>query len=409
MMFEGYEDYDYRTDTCKKCNDLRFVNLASNGTRVDSVSHTGKYSLRVPGNATINSTIPIATYAQDTGLMRLSIKLDSTATIDTTVNGNGTGLKMEKFSCGRWEDKGYANVALDDGDLGGGCEHVFYQTRWTGKIQARYSGTYTFYIRYDDNFKLVVDNKTLFNQEGNSNYSKLYDAKAITLQAGKLYDISVVHGQNRHSAVALLYWQSDQQARELVPISQLYPPGTTSASTTIATDTAWCVVLNNVKSSKATLDRFSPLQGTKIVVSAWVKQQTPCISNTYEQVRMDLDFNSGSPSSFVLRPSGNIIEGWQRIEDTLTIPLTATSVTVRLKSTSSDAVYFDDIRMHPFNSNMKSFVYNPVNIRLMAELDENNYATFYEYDDEGTLIRVKKETERGIKTIRETRSALLKQ
>ena len=45
----------------------------------------------------------------------------------------------------------------------------------------------------------------------------------------------------------------------------------------------------------------------------------------------------------------------------------------------------------------------------MAELDENNYATFYEYDDDGTLIRVKKETERGIKTIKETRSALLKE
>jgi hypothetical protein len=54
-------------------------------------------------------------------------------------------------------------------------------------------------------------------------------------------------------------------------------------------------------------------------------------------------------------------------------------------------------------------VYSPVNLRLMAELDENNYATFYEYDDEGTLIRLKKETERGIKTIKETRSALLKE
>ena len=51
---------------------------------------------------------------------------------------------------------------------------------------------------------------------------------------------------------------------------------------------------------------------------------------------------------------------------------------------------------------------DPVNLRLMAELDENNYATFYEYDDDGTLVRLKKETERGIKTIKETRSALLK-
>jgi hypothetical protein len=134
----------------------------------------------------------------------------------------------------------------------------------------------------------------------------------------------------------------------------------------------------------------------------------PCVNGNYSNVSLELSFNNGTPSTFTLMPKGNIIEGWQRIEDTLTIPINATNVTIRFKSTSSDPVYFDDIRVHPFNSNLKSFVYNPINIRLMAELDENNYATFYEYDDDGTLIRVKKETERGIKTIKETRSALLK-
>jgi hypothetical protein len=45
----------------------------------------------------------------------------------------------------------------------------------------------------------------------------------------------------------------------------------------------------------------------------------------------------------------------------------------------------------------------------MADLDENNYTTFYEYDDDGTLIRVKRETERGIKTVKESRNALLRE
>ena len=57
---------------------------------------------------------------------------------------------------------------------------------------------------------------------------------------------------------------------------------------------------------------------------------------------------------------------------------------------------------------MKSFVYDPVSLRLMAELDANNYATFYEYDDQGNLIRVKKETERGIVTLKESRSVYTK-
>ena len=53
---------------------------------------------------------------------------------------------------------------------------------------------------------------------------------------------------------------------------------------------------------------------------------------------------------------------------------------------------------------MKSYVYDPSTQKLTAELDENNYATKYEYDDEGILIRVKKETTRGVMTIKESRN-----
>jgi hypothetical protein len=42
----------------------------------------------------------------------------------------------------------------------------------------------------------------------------------------------------------------------------------------------------------------------------------------------------------------------------------------------------------------------------MADLDENNYASFYEYDLEGNLARLKRETERGIMTIKETKSSI---
>ena len=52
---------------------------------------------------------------------------------------------------------------------------------------------------------------------------------------------------------------------------------------------------------------------------------------------------------------------------------------------------------------MMTHVYDKEDYRLMAELDENNYAIFYEYDEEGKLIRTKRETEKGIMTIEEKR------
>jgi hypothetical protein len=42
----------------------------------------------------------------------------------------------------------------------------------------------------------------------------------------------------------------------------------------------------------------------------------------------------------------------------------------------------------------------------MSTLDDNNFAVFFEYDEEGALVRKKVETERGIMTIEEKRNSL---
>ena len=170
---------------------------------------------------------------------------------------------------------------------------------------------------------------------------------------------------------------------------------------------------------------FSPIKGRKYFFSVWVKVDTAQQGTTpeavlasqpltYENVKAKIQFytlNNGAylSSPIELLPKGDIIEGWQRISGDFTIPNPASidiaSIKIELENTNqSYDAYFDDARMHPYNSSMKSFVYDSENYRLLSELDENNYATFYEYDNEGGLVRVKKETERGIMTIQETRS-----
>jgi hypothetical protein len=160
---------------------------------------------------------------------------------------------------------------------------------------------------------------------------------------------------------------------------------------------------------------FMPAPG-KYIVSGWVKEtggnQKITYSNSSIQVYID-----GIPApAQVFSPAGAIIDGWQRILGILTIfegtqsaNIIATAIKITLDCTNSQgSCYFDDIRFFPYNGNMKSFVYDEDTQRLMAELDENNYATFYEYDLEGGLVRVKKETEKGVFTIQETRSNTVK-
>lgn len=74
---------------------------------------------------------------------------------------------------------------------------------------------------------------------------------------------------------------------------------------------------------------------------------------------------------------------------------------VQVSFTFPAGQYYDDLRVYPSTSNVKTYVYHPYKTYLMAILDENNYATFYEYNNRNQLIRLKKETEKGIITITE--------
>ncbi len=119
----------------------------------------------------------------------------------------------------------------------------------------------------------------------------------------------------------------------------------------------------------------------------------------------------GLPISLQEFTRTQVVEGWQRVEMLLTLPPNTNgdlTLTFRHSGQTAGYAYIDDVRIHPFNSNMKSYVYDPVTLRLSAELDENNFATFYEYNQEGKLIRIKKETADGIVTLQETRENLRK-
>ncbi|MBO9730130.1 MAG: hypothetical protein J7623_15940 [Chitinophaga sp.] len=169
-------------------------------------------------------------------------------------------------------------------------------------------------------------------------------------------------------------------------------------------------VLQSVRVNRdVLLPIYSPVAGKKILFSAWVKQAQDCHCSNYENVNVTLFVGGPIRVTVAAKPTGAIIEGWQRYEEVIDVPVGSTAFSVVIATTNNTTAYFDDIRVHPYNANMKSYVYDPKNLRLMGELDENNFATFYEYDDDGTLTRVKKETERGVKTIKETRSALLKE
>lgn len=157
------------------------------------------------------------------------------------------------------------------------------------------------------------------------------------------------------------------------------------------------IICGELSDCENCIPKFQPVNN-KYVVSAWVKEENNPTATTYTNGQLKI--TSGT-NVYTFYGSGQIIDGWQRIEGTIQTDNVG-NLKTELISTSGN-VYFDDIRVFPYAGSMMTYVYDPKTMRLVAELDERNYAKIYEYDEEGKLIRVKKETEKGIMTIQENR------
>lgn len=101
------------------------------------------------------------------------------------------------------------------------------------------------------------------------------------------------------------------------------------------------------------------------------------------------------------------IDGWNLHYISFKSPSPASDLKIIFEdNTPGDPSYIDDFRMQPFQSSMSCYVYDRHSFRLLATLDERNYAEIYIYDEENNLIKVNRETEQGIITVQESRSNL---
>lgn len=154
---------------------------------------------------------------------------------------------------------------------------------------------------------------------------------------------------------------------------------------------------------------FQLEKGKKYIISYWVKDAPNGLNqffSFFDRGYIDVGFDCkalNSVKSNIVK--GNPIEGWERDFFEFEIPQNANLFKL-IFMPNSNGSYFDDIRIFPSDGNMKSYIYDPITLRFTAELDENNFATFYDYDEQGQLIRIRKETDRGIMTIKESRTSL---
>ena len=167
------------------------------------------------------------------------------------------------------------------------------------------------------------------------------------------------------------------------------------------------------KTLTATLPELRLNKTKQYSFSAWIKMPSninvPLASYSFSGIKFSdaktTGFWQDGKGDIVALPVGEIIEGWQKVEATITVPANVAD-NEQLQITilnPAPAVRIDDIRVCPLKSAVKTYVYNPDNFRLVAELDNNNFATFYYYDSQGSLHLTKVETSEGVMTVSESR------
>ena len=145
---------------------------------------------------------------------------------------------------------------------------------------------------------------------------------------------------------------------------------------------------------------FKPTVDMKYVISAWVRDDADPLLVNFNDPAIQV-------GATTFHTSGNIIDGWQRIHGEFMIPATASSMNISfIKGTGT--TWFDDIRIFPFDTKMITHVYDGNTQKLTFTSDENNYFTKYNYDVADNLESINKETEKGVQTVKEARSSIVK-
>jgi hypothetical protein len=95
-----------------------------------------------------------------------------------------------------------------------------FSVRWTGQVQPKYSGIYTFYTVSDDGIRLSVNGQQIINNW--TDHAPTENSGTISLVAGQKYSIQMDFYENGGGAVAKLLWSSANDPKAVVPQSQLY-------------------------------------------------------------------------------------------------------------------------------------------------------------------------------------------
>ncbi|HEU4423007.1 MAG TPA: alpha-L-fucosidase [Pilimelia sp.] len=155
--------------------------------------------------------------------------IELTITTPSQVTGNGAGLAAQYWTNSSFS--GTPAVTRTDRSLnyawrtGGSPAPTIpvdnFSARWTGFVQAQFTGNHTFLTVSDDTVKVWVDGTVVI--DNSTPHGPTVNKGTIRLQAGQRYAIRVDYTERTGEAYLKLLWSNPNRKQRIIPTSQLYP------------------------------------------------------------------------------------------------------------------------------------------------------------------------------------------
>jgi hypothetical protein len=143
-----------------------------------------------------------------------------------------------------------------------------------------------------------------------------------------------------------------------------------------------------------------PATSSKMLVKVWVRLANPSLYPSFA-TNLSVTLTKGSVSNTALMKIVARTGDWILCQATVNAPATE-GFTPQLTYSTTQPIWFDDLRIQPADAQMNCYVYDPKNLRLLASFDDQHFGLYYQYNAEGKLVRKMIETRDGIKTLQET-------
>ena len=137
--------------------------------------------------------------------------------------GTGSGLAGQYFALPNLKGRPLQRVdaQINTNPAPSGIPANDWSARWSGEVQAPFSGEYTFSTVSDDGVRLWVGGQKLIDDW--TDHTAKENSGAITLEKGQRYPLMMEYYQRDQGTTYQLMWALPSRDKVLVPTAQLYP------------------------------------------------------------------------------------------------------------------------------------------------------------------------------------------